>query len=252
MPPMQGGSPPADARDPDAYAEGFERGSGVHIPPGVSKLHLGDEHSFASFKMNRLERVFPRRGGNFTGFEGHFKAGRDFNHVVLNAEGEVTGGKLHESRTELLWGHAISAYWDSQLGIRYDGGEGPDRAWLAFGVEGTAPYWIHTRATGYLGQGGRAALRLEAEYDAHLTQKLVLQPRTEWNLYSKADRARGIGKGLTSASVGLRLRYEFTPQIAPYVGVEWSRSFGDTADMARAAGGRATQTRWVAGLRFWF
>jgi copper resistance protein B len=28
--------------------------------------------------------------------------------------------------------------------------------------------------------------------------------------------------------------------------------FGQTADMARDAGERAGETRWVAGLRFWF
>lgn len=249
---MQGGHPPVDARDPDAYANGHERGAGEHVPPGVSKLHLGDEHSFASFRLNRLERVLPRRGDNHTAFEGQVKFGGDFDHVVLKVEGEVAGGKLHEARSELLWGHAIAAYWDTQLGLRHDGGEGPDRTWLAFGVEGTAPYWIHARATGYLGQSGRTALRLEAEYDAHITQKLVLQPKTEWNFYGRNDRERGIGKGLSSASLGLRLRYEFTPQIAPYVGVEWQRRFGRTADFSRAAGGGTSRTRWVAGLSFWF
>lgn len=249
---MQGGKPPADARDPDAYANGHERGSGEHVPAGVTRLHLGDESSFASFKLNRLERVFPRHGGNFTAFEGQAKVGGDFNHAVLNTEGEVAHGKLHESRTELLWSHAVAPYWDSQLGLRHDNGEDASRTWLAFGVEGTAPYWIHTRATAYLGQSGRTALRLEGEYDAYLTQKLVLQPKTEWNFYGKSDSERSLGSGLSSASLGVRLRYEFTPQIAPYIGVEWQRSFGRTADYLRDAGDRASQTRAVAGLSFWF
>ncbi len=249
---MQGGSPPPDARDPNAYANRHERGVGEHVPPGVSKLHLGDEHRFASFKLNRFERVLPRHGDNHTAFEGQLKFGGDFDHAVLKAEGEVAGGRLHDSRAELLWGHAIAAYWDTQLGLRHDSGEGPSRSWLAFGLEGTAPYWIHTRATAYLGQGGRTALRLEAEYDAHITQKLVLQPKTEWHFHGKNDPAARVGKGLSSASLGLRLRYEFTPQIAPYVGVEWQRSFGRTADFLRASGERASQTRWVAGLSFWF
>ena len=252
MPPMQGGSAPADARDPDAYANGMARGSGEHALPGVPRLHLGDEHSFAAFQVNRLERVWARQGAHFTAYEGEFKFGRDFEHLVLKAEGEIANGKLHTAHTELLWGHALSAYWDAQLGVRHDSGAGPDRSWLAVGVQGTAPYWIETRATAYLGQGGRAALRLEAEYDAHLTQQLVLQPKTEWNLYSKADRERGIGKGLSSASLGVRLRYEFTPQMAAYIGAQGVRRFGDSGDLARAAGGRATQTRWLAGVSWWF
>lgn len=119
-------------------------------------------------------------------------------------------------------------------------------------MQGTAPYHIATRATAYLGSGGRAALKLELAHDAYLTQKLVLQPRTEWQLHRKDDVARGIGKGLSSVSAGLRLRYEITPQIAPYVGVEWQRGFGRTADLLRASGGRPSSTRWVAGLSFWF
>ncbi|WP_251263595.1 copper resistance protein B, partial [Enterobacter hormaechei] len=60
------------------------------------------------------------------------------------------------------------------------------------------------------------------------------------------------GKGLAEASAGLRLRYEFSRQFAPYIGVERAGSFGRTADYVGADGGRAQQTRWVAGVRFWF
>jgi copper resistance protein B len=67
-----------------------------------------------------------------------------------------------------------------------------------------------------------------------LTQKLILQPRTEWNFYGKSDPANAIGSGLVNASAGLRLRYEITRQIAPYIGVEWQHSFGRTGDFVRA------------------
>ena len=250
--PMQGGRPPADARDPDAYSDGHVRGSGPYSLPGVAPLHLHDQHNFASLHVNRLEHAWPRHGRSFTTFEGELRVGRGAHQGLLKAGGEGARGRLHESHTELLWGYAIAPFWNTQLGVRLDGGEGPNRTWLAFGVEGTAPYNIATRATAYLGGSGRAALRLELAYDAYLTQKLVLQPRTEWQLYNKDDVARGIGKGLTSVSAGLRLRYEITPQIAPYVGVEWQRGFGRTAELLRAGGDRASHTRWVAGLSFWF
>ena len=93
---------------------------------------------------------------------------------------------------------------------------------------------------------------LEGEYDWRLTQKLILQPRTEWTFYGKDDRDNGRGKGLSAATAGVRLRYEITRQIAPYIGVEWQKSFGRTGDFVRAAGGQSHQTRWVAGLSFWF
>ena len=249
---MQGGSPPADARDPDAHADGFERGSGPYALPGVPRLQLADQHRFATLRVQRLERAEGRRGEGAMAYDLQARMGRGFDHGVLKAEGEVAEGRLQDSRTELLWGHAIAAYWDTQLGLRLDHGAGPDRAWLAAGVQGLAPYGIEIDATAYLGQGGRTALRLEADTEVRLTQKWVVQPRTEWNLYGRDDRAKGIGSGLASASFGLRLRYEITPRIAPYLGVEWQRRFGRTAELARAAGEHASQTRWVAGLSFWF
>jgi copper resistance protein B len=80
----------------------------------------------------------------------------------------------------------------------------------------------------------------------------VLQPRGEINLYGKKDEANGMGSGLTDATFGLRLRYEVSRQFAPYIGVEWNNKFGQTADLARAEGASTRETRWVAGLRFWF
>lgn len=250
--PMQGGRPPPDARDPDAYADGFTRGSGPYSLPGVPPLHLHDQHPFASLRVDRLERAVARHGPDATALEGELRVTRGAHQALIKFEGDAARGRLHDARTELLWGYAVAPFWDTQLGLRIDGGQGPARTWLAFGVEGTAPYHIDTRATAYLGQGGRAALRLELAYDAYLTQKLVLQPRTEWTLNSRDDAARGVGRGLSSAIAGLRLRYEITPQIAPYVGVEWQRGFGRTADLLRAGGERAGTTRWVAGVSFWF
>ncbi|CCN17620.1 copper resistance protein B [Bordetella bronchiseptica] len=249
---MQGGSAPADARDPNAYSEGMVRGAGAYAVPGVPALSLADEHTFGALLVDRLERSYANHGGNATAYDLQGWFGRDFDKAVLKAEGEVAGGKLQDARTELLWGHAITPYWDTQLGLRYDTGTGPGRGWLAFGVQGLAPYWFDVEATGYVGDGGRTALRLAASYDLLLTQKLILQPRAEAQFYGKSDPERDIGSGLSNATVGLRLRYEFSRQFAPYIGVERSGSFGKTADFVRASGERAQETRWVAGVRFWF
>jgi len=248
----QGNSAPLDARDPNAYSDGLVRGAGIYAIPGVPALRLADEHRFGALMLDRLERVHTRGGGNATAYDLQAWYGRDFDKAVLKAEGEVAGGTLHDARTELLWGHAITPYWDTELGVRYDAGTGPDRGWLAFGVQGLAPYWFHVEATAYLGDGGRSALRLATSYELLLTQKLILQPRAEAQLYGKNDPARAIGSGLSHATLGLRLRYEFNRQFAPYLGVERTGSFGRSADYLRAEGARAQQTRWLAGVRFWF
>lgn len=248
---MQNSSAPAETRDPHAYSDGYTLDSGPYTLPGPRQLRLADEHAFGTLLMNRLEWV-NTRDSNVSVYDAQAWFGRDYDRLVIKAEGDIAKGKLQDSRTELLWGHAIASFWDTQLGIRHDGGVGPNRGWLAFGVQGLAPYWFDIEATAYVGDSGRTALRLEADYELLLTQKLILQPRAEINLYGKSDHARDIGSGLADAQAGLRLRYEFTRQFAPYAGVEWAGKFGSTADLAREAGEKINEARWVAGVRFWF
>ena len=241
---MQGGDPPPDARDPHAYSGGYT------LDPS-RPLRMGDEQNFGSLLVDRLESA-RTRDNSFTTYELQGWYGGDYNRAVLKAEGEVDGGKLHDARTELLWSHAVSAYWNTQLGVRYDSGLKPDRRWLAFGVQGLAPYWFEIDATAYVGEQGRTALRFEAEYELLLTQKLILQPRIEANFYGKTDTARERGSGLSDAAAGLRLRYEIRREFAPYIGIERSNKYGGSADFARAEGQRTSELRLVAGLRFWF
>jgi copper resistance protein B len=62
----------------------------------------------------------------------------------------------------------------------------------------------------------------------------------------------GIGAGLTSIEAGLRLRYELAPEFAPYLGVEYERKLGETADFARAEGDDPGGWALLIGLRGWF
>ncbi len=241
---MQGGAPPPDARDPHAYSGGYT------LDP-TRPLRLADEQNFGSLLVDRFESA--RTSDNsFTTYELQGWFGRDYDRAVFKAEGEVDGGKLHDARTELLWGHAVAAYWDTQLGVRYDSGLKPERKWFAFGVQGLAPYWFEIDATAYVGELGRTALRFDAEYELLLTQKLILQPRLEANFYGQRDVQRERGSGLSDATLGLRLRYEIRREFAPYIGIERSNKYGGSADFARAEGQRTSESRVVAGLRFWF
>jgi copper resistance protein B len=72
------------------------------------------------------------------------------------------------------------------------------------------------------------------------------------NLYSQDDAEVGIGSGLSDMELGLRLRYEIRREIAPYIGVNWTRKFGQTADYAKAEGEDASDVQLVAGIRIWF
>jgi len=243
MPSMQGGDAPPDARSGD-YSDGYRYGA-------MRGMAMADNVSIGSVLLDQLEYAHTSHG-NGVFLDGEAWYGKDFNKLWLKAEGESSRGRLGELRTEALWDHAITTYWSTQLGVRHDSGVGPDRSWAAVGVQGLAPYWFDTEATLYVGQGGRTAARLQLEYDELLTQRWVLQPKVELDLYGRDDPQRGTGSGLSDAEFGLRLRYEIRREIAPYVGIVYRQRFGHAADFARAHGETRDDLQLVLGLHAWF
>ena len=162
--------------------------------------------------------------------------GGDRDRLWFRTEGETNDRHLGAAEAQLFYGRAVARWWDVVVGVRQDVRPGPAQTWVAFGVQGLAPYWFEVEATGYVSDGGQTAVRLEVEYELLLTNHLVLQPLVELNLYGKSNVERGIGAGLSSADIGLRMRYEFRRELAPYVGVTWNNTFGETADLAETAG----------------
>ena len=115
-----------------------------------------------------------------------------------------------------------------------------------------APYFFDLEVTGFVSSEGHLAGKLEASYDLLLTQRLVLQPQIELNLYNKSDPARLVGGGFSDIDTGLRLRYEFDRKFAPYIGVVYQGKFGQTANFARQAGESTADVRFAFGVRVWF
>ncbi|MEO8810446.1 MAG: copper resistance protein B [Rhodanobacter sp.] len=239
---MQGGSAPPGARSPD-YSDGVGYGS--------MNAHLAGNDAIGKLLIDQLE-VFDGRDGHGQSWELGGWYGSDENKLWIRSEGERSAGKVQDGDAEVLWNHAIAAYWGTQLGVRHDFGVGPGRSWAAFGVEGLAPYWFELEATGYAGSSGRTAARFRINHDVLFTQRLILTPELEANLYGRNDPARGIGSGLSDIQLGLRLRYEIRREFAPYIGINWIRRFGNTAEYARAEGEHTLDRQIVAGLRIWF
>lgn len=193
-----------------------------------------------------------RDGQNALQWDGRYWYGTATDRLLLKSEGERESGGGSQGKVEAFWSHAVSPFWDLQLGARRDIGTGPKRNWAAIGIEGVLPYNIELETTAYVGASGRTALALKAEYDLLLTQRLIFTPELEASLYGKSDPARGVGSGLSSGSLSLRLRYEVTREFAPYIGVSFDRKFGQTARYASDAGDSRSQTALIAGVRFWF
>ncbi len=214
--------------------------------------HAAHDNSIHSFwLLDRLETWDADEGAGL-GWEADAWIGTDLDRVWLRSEGERVDDHTESADVEALYGRSISRWWDVVAGIRHDFGEGPSQTWAAIGVMGLAPYKYELEATAYIGQSGQTAARIEAEYDTLLTNRLILQWQGELEFHGKTDELRGIGSGLGTIEVGVRLRYEVTRKFAPYIGVVWERAFGRTADFRRAALEDINDTRLVAGMRIWF
>ena len=208
-----------------------------------------------AFSQLMLDRLEYRMGKGRDGYhwEGEGWIGGDINRFAFKTEGEgEVGGGLESAEAQALYSRAIDPWFNLEAGVRHDFGAGPDRTYAVIGVDGLAPYWFEVGAQAFLSHKGDAHLRLEASYDQRITQRLILQPAAEVNIAAQDVPERGIGSGVSDIELGLRLRYEFAREFAPYVGVNWERKLGDTACFARAEGKRASAASLVMGVRFWF
>ncbi len=178
--------------------------------------------------------------------------GYDYNRLWWRSEGARAGGEYAAVEAHLLYGRAIARWWDLILGLRQDIEPGPSRRLAAIGLQGLAPYWFETQFTLYAGSGRQFGARLELEYELLLSNRLILQPVLELEAWRRSDPERGTGRGLSAAEAGLRLRYEIRRELAPYVGLNYERAFGETADLLAADGEDSDTLALVAGLRFWF
>ena len=236
----------------------------AHVPPPPPQYRMRDMSAeemasimamddAAAFGMAMFDHLEWRDtdAGSALAWDGRAWYGGDYNKAMFKSEGERVDGET-EGTAELLWDRVMSRWWSVQTGVAHDFGEGPSRTWGTVGVQGLAPYWFEVEEALYIGEQGRTAARFSAEYEMFLTQRLVLQPKVELNLYGQRDSENGLGAGLSDASLGLRLRYEIRREFAPYFGVVWSHLFGGTADLARAQGADDREWQAVVGLRMWF
>jgi copper resistance protein B len=263
------GQPPAPPA-PGAAAQQPQDHSGHHgptaHPPGLAPITDADRtaafpqvegHSVHDTGVNYFvvfDQLEFQTGPGDDGLSWDTKGwiGGDVNRFWFRTEGETDGDRPADAQVHLLYGRAIARWWEVVGGIRQDIRPGPQRTWAAVGLQGLAPYWFDVEATAYVGASGRTHFRFEVEHEVLLTNRLILQPLFEVEIYGKADRERGIGRGLSSIDAGLRLRYEIRREFAPYIGLHWHEKYFDTADLARAEGHRTGGARLGVGVRLWF
>lgn len=220
-----------------------------------ARATLRREHGGGTFSMIMINLVeasiaHGRDGYRWDG-EGWF--GGDIHRLVVRSEGEgAFRGRVETAEVQALYSRSVDPYWNLQAGLRQDLGGGARRTYAVVGVEGLAPYWFDVEGALFLSDRGELLGRVEGWYDQRVTQRLILQPRVEFNLAAQDMPGRRIGAGLSTAEAGLRLRYEFAREFAPYVGVNWERRTGATARYARGRGEDTGGAALVLGVRAWF
>jgi len=183
--------------------------------------------------------------------------GGDFNRFWFKSSGaHATRGGGADAEFEALYGRLVAPFWDLQIGARVDtrvdDGARRTRASALVALEGLAPYWFELEPSLSISDRGDIAAEFKATYDLFVTQRLIVQPRLDLRAAVQEVRSFGVGSGLNDAAIGLRLRYELRRKLAPYAGINWTRSFAGTADLARAAGERTSTAALLGGIRVWF
>lgn len=217
---------------------------------------IDDSQIFSFFSVDQLEYRI-NEGEDTFNWDAIGWIGGDYQRLWIETEGDIgLDSGDGEAELQLLYGKLIDPFWDFQAGIRYDqlysSNGGPGRTFGVIGVQGLAPYLFEVDASLFVSQDGDISARLTAEYQLLLTQQLILQPEFETNIAIQQVEEFGVGSGLNDIELGLRLRYEFSRRFAPYVGVNWTHQFGDTADFARAEGEQVDNFAVVGGFRLLF
>ena len=255
-PPLPASGPPPRAFEGPEHAADVIYGRDAMAP---ARAQLVRENGDFSGSMLMLERLEARIGNGEDAYLWDVQGwtGGDIDKLWIKSEGEgvfgrdTGGGRVEDAELQALWSHAIGPWFDLQAGVRHDI-EPDSRTHAVLGVQGLAPYMFEVDAAAFLSVGGDLTARIEGEYDQRITQRLILQPRTEIALAAQDIPAIGVGAGVSQIELGLRLRYEIRREFAPYVGVGYSAKLGRTADYARAQGEDSDALAALIGVRAWF
>ncbi len=249
---------PPEAPPPPAAFSGPGHAADTVFDPsemGGAREELRAEQGALTAYSVQIDQLEVRIGNGEDGYRWDAQGwyGGDINKLWITTEGEGGfGEETEDAEVQALWSRAITPWFDVQSGLRYDFRPEPTRGHLVAGVQGLMPYLFEVDAAAFVSDDGDVSARIEAEYELLMTQRLILQPRAEVNVAAQEVAELGIGSGVNDVELGVRLRYEFAREFAPYVGVHWERKLGETADFARDEGESVDNLFFVTGLRIFF
>lgn len=203
--------------------------------------------------VEQFEYRFLEEGTKVLAWDGDAVIGSDELKFVLRSEGEFeTDGHVMEAmETQARLQVPVSEFFDAAAGIRFDTPEGPDQVHAVVGVKGLAPQWFEIDADLYLSD--YPSFRFEAEYEALITNRLILTPSFEFDLPFRDNPKFDQGQWGPKVEVGARLGYDLIDRtISPYIGVHYERVFGQTRDIVLSEGKEGDALFAVAGIKMLF
>jgi copper resistance protein B len=175
----------------------------------------------AIFHYSRLELDASRSSGStLATWEGNGWIGTDFDRLWWSTEGERFGSGFEDAEFSLLYGHYARRFWDVVVGVRHEV-EPVSQSYVTFGIMGLAPYWFEVELFGAVSDNGRASVRLEAETDLFVTQRLILEPLVHFDALIVDDPELGLEAGTRTFESGFLIRYEIRRKFAPYLSLKW-------------------------------
>lgn len=231
------------------------------LPPSEDHRAMADETAMGAMDAHagRTNRFTLVEELDFTRFDGEAAVnweaqgwiGGDRNKFWWRTEGETKGPRIEQGELQALYSRNVWAFFDVQTGVRYD--FQPDsRGYWVVGVQGLAPGFLETEAHVFVGFRGDALIRLRQSFDLRMTNRLVVQPQFETDIYLTHVPERLIGPGVAIVETGLFTRYEITRKFAPYVALVFERRVGESARLATEAGEDKGGWSVRGGVRFWF
>ncbi len=223
-------------------------------PPATAAVAAEEDGPVRAAYFDRIEyRGQPGGDGWSWDLSAEFGLAGQDHRLWLSTAGDASlRGTLQYVEAQALYSYPVlEAGLALQAGVRQDFVR-PRRTYAVLGAQGnlTAPFYVGL--FGFLSNRREVTARAFAYYDWEAAPRLVVQPYAGMEAATRDVPALGLGHGLASAELGLRVRYRIAEPFAPYIGVSWDRLLGRTARLARLAGDDPEATSVVIGVRSYF
>ena len=176
--------------------------------------------------------------------------GQDELKFVWRSEAEyvLEEDEFERLENQLRLATPISSFFDAIAGVRFDTPKGEDHIDGVVGVHGLAPQWFEVDADLFISDD--PSIRLELDYEALITQRIIFTPSIEVEIPLTDDPSRNFGDFAPIIEIGARLSYDLIDRaVAPYVGVHYELATGESGRLKQADGEKKDDLFLVAGAR---